>query len=148
MAVEKYGRCPCNDSWISQGYKSSSHKAIDLGWLSGYGANRPVYAWKSGTVVATGTDSAGGVYVVLRHDAGDKVWISRYWHFVKNSVVVKKGQAVKQGDKLGTRGNTGISTGVTFLSVAGISLVQSPSAVAIQRSFSISNQIYPSASFC
>ena len=112
MAVEKYGRCPCNDSWISQGYKSGSHKAIDLGWLNGYGANRPVYAWKSGTVVATGTDSAGGVYVVLRHDAGDKVWISRYWHFVKNSVVVKKGQAVKQGDKLGTRGNTGVSTGV------------------------------------
>ena len=88
MAVEKYGRCPCNDSWISQGYKSGSHKAIDLGWLNGYGANRPVYAWKSGTVVATGTDSAGGVYVVLRHDAGDKVWISRYWHFVKNSVVM------------------------------------------------------------
>ena len=111
MAVEKYGRCPCNDSWISQGFKSS-HRAIDLGWLNKYGANRPVYAWKSGTVVATGTDSAGGVYVVLRHDAGDEVWISRYWHFVKNSVVVKKGQEVKQGDKLGTRGNTGISSGV------------------------------------
>ena len=43
MAVEKYGRCPCNDSWISQGFKSS-HKAIDLGWLTKYGANRPVYA--------------------------------------------------------------------------------------------------------
>ena len=103
--------CPCDDSWVSQGYKSS-HKAIDLGWLTKYGANRPVKAWKSGTVVATGTDSAGGVYVVLQHDHEDAKWISRYWHLVKGSVVVKKGQTVKQGDKLGTRGNTGISSGV------------------------------------
>ena len=109
--MEKYGMCPCDDSWVSQGYKSS-HKAIDLGWLTKYGANRPVKAWKSGTVVATGTDSAGGVYVVLQHDHEDAKWISRYWHLVKGSVVVKKGQTVKQGDKLGTRGNTGISSGV------------------------------------
>ncbi len=110
MIIEKYGRCPCDDSWISQGYKSS-HKAIDLGWLTKYGENRPVKAWKSGTVVATGTDSAGGVYVVLQHDHEDARWISRYWHFVKGSVVVKKGQTVKQGDKLGIRGDTGISSG-------------------------------------
>lgn len=109
--MEKYGMCPCDDSWISQGYKSS-HKGIDLGYLTSYGANRPVRAWKSGTVVATGTDSAGGVYVVLQHDHDDARWISRYWHLVKGSVVVKKGQAINQGDKLGTRGDTGISSGV------------------------------------
>ena len=108
--MEKYGMCPCDDSWVSQGYKSS-HKAIDLGWLTKYGEHRPVKAWKSGTVVATGTDSAGGVYVVLQHDHDDARWISRYWHLVKGSVVVKKGQVVKQGDKLGTRGDTGISSG-------------------------------------
>lgn len=110
--AEAYGRCPCDSGWISQGYKASSHKAIDIGFLTNYGANLPVKAWKSGTVVATGTDSAGGVYVVLKHDEKDATWISRYWHFVKGSVVVKKGQQVKQGDKLGTRGNTGISSGV------------------------------------
>lgn len=111
MAIEMYGRCPCDDSWISQGYKKN-HKAIDLGFLTTYGDKRPVKAWKSGVVIATGTDSAGGVYVVLQHDDDSNRWISRYWHFVKGSVVVKKGQQVKQGDKLGTRGNTGISTGV------------------------------------
>lgn len=111
MAIEKYGRCPCDSSWVSQGYKSS-HKAVDFGWLTQYGANLPVMAWKSGVVVAAGTDSAGGVYVVLQHDDTDCVWISRYWHFKKGSVVVKKGQTVKQGDKLGLRGNTGISSGV------------------------------------
>jgi hypothetical protein len=112
MAIEKYGRCPCDSSWVSQGYKTKTHKAIDLGFLNDYGANLPVMAWKSGVVVATGTDSAGGVYVVLQHDDVDCVWITRYWHFKKGSVVVKKGQTVKQGDKLGLRGNTGISSGV------------------------------------
>ena len=111
MAIEVYGRCPCDDSWISQGFKSS-HKAIDLGWLTKYGAERPVKAWKSGVVVATGTDSAGGVYVVLKHDDVDCTWITRYWHFKKGSVIVKKGKAVVQGEILGTRGNTGVSTGV------------------------------------
>lgn len=111
MVLEVYGRCPCDSGWISQGYKSG-HLAIDIGWLTAYGAELPVKAWKSGTVVATGTDSAGGVYVVLKHEDTDCTWITRYWHFKKGSVVVKKGQEVKQGDKLGLRGNTGISSGV------------------------------------
>ena len=111
MAIEKYGMCPCDSGWVSQGYKSG-HKAIDIGWLVQYGANLPVKAWKSGVVIATGTDSAGGVYVVLQHDDIDYRWITRYWHFVKNSVKVSKGQTVTQGQVLGTRGNTGISTGV------------------------------------
>ena len=109
--MEKYGRCPCDDCHFTQGYRSG-HKANDLGFLNKYGKNRPVKAWKSGVVVATGTDSAGGVYVVLKHVHDDCVWISRYWHLVKGSVKVKKGQEVTQGQELGKRGNTGISTGV------------------------------------
>ena len=111
MVLEKYGRCPCDSSWISQAYKKKKHYAIDLGWLTKYGEHLPVKAWKSGIVVATGTDSKGGVYVVLKHEDTDCTWITRYWHFVKGSLKVKKGQTVKQGQKLGTRGNTGISTG-------------------------------------
>lgn len=111
MAIEQYWRCPCDDCWLSQGYKSS-HKAIDLGWLTKYGANRPVKAAKSGVVAAAGTDSHGGVYVVLQHDDGNYRWFSAYWHFVKGSTKVKKGQTVTQGQVLGTRGNTGISSGV------------------------------------
>lgn len=111
MAIEKYGMCPCDSGWISQGYKSG-HLAIDIGFLNQYGAKLPVKAWKSGVVVATGTDSAGGVYVVLRHDDTNCTWITRYWHFVKGSVKVKKGQTVTQGQVLGTRGNSGISSGV------------------------------------
>ncbi|MDD6467002.1 MAG: M23 family metallopeptidase [Erysipelotrichaceae bacterium] len=91
MSVELdiIGRCPCDSGWISQGFKSS-HRAIDIGWLTKYGANLPVKAWYDGTVIATGTDSAGGVYVVLKHESAKYTIITRYWHFVKGSIKVKK----------------------------------------------------------
>lgn len=109
--MEQYGRFPCDDCWLSQGFKKS-HKAIDLGWLTKYGAKRPVKAWKSGKVITNSVDSAGGVYVVMEHVNGAKKHWSAYWHLVKGSVKVKKGQTIKQGDVIGTRGNTGVSTGV------------------------------------
>lgn len=111
LTLETYGMFPCTSGWGTQAFNKKKHPAIDIGWLNKYGKHVPVVAWKSGVVVATGTDSAGGVYVVLKHDDVDCTWITRYWHFKKGSVVVKKGQTVKQGDKLGLRGNTGISTG-------------------------------------
>ena len=118
MTIEKYGMCPCDDSWGSQKYKSS-HKALDFGWLNNYGANRPVKAWKSGVVVQAGqiTETINGkkyypTVVVLKHDDGKNVWITRYWHLVKDSCKVKKGDKVVQGQVLGTRGNTGYSNGV------------------------------------
>lgn len=111
IVLEEYGRLPCDSGWGSQKCKKG-HLAIDIGWLTKYGAKLPVKAWKSGVVVATGTDSVGGVYVVLKHEDIDCLWISRYWHFVKGSIKVTKGQTVTQGQVLGTRGNSGISTGV------------------------------------
>ncbi len=110
--------CPCDDSWGSQKYKSS-HRGLDFGWLNKYGANRPVKAWKSGVVVQCGqiTETINGkkyypTVVVLKHEDEDCVWITRYWHLVKGSCKVEKGQQVKQGDILGKRGNTGYSNGV------------------------------------
>lgn len=111
LALETYGMFPCTSGWGTQAFNKKKHPAIDIGWLNKYGEHVSVVAWKSGIVVATGTDSAGGVYVVLKHEDVDCTWITRYWHFKKGSVVVKKGQEVKQGQKLGLRGNTGISTG-------------------------------------
>lgn len=118
VVLEEFGRFPCDDCWLSQGYKSS-HKAIDLGWLNKYGANRPVKAWKSGVVVQAGqiTETINGkkyypTVVVLMHEDVDCVWITRYWHLVKGSTKVKKGDTVTQGQVLGTRGNTGLSYGV------------------------------------
>lgn len=102
----EYGLFPIWSGWISQEY-SSSHKGIDIGWLMKDGENLPVRAWKSGTVIASGTDTAGGVYVVIRHE--DNQW-SGYWHLVKGSNIAN-GTVVKQGQTIGKRGNTGQSSG-------------------------------------
>lgn len=104
----EYGLFPIWSGWISQEYSASKHKGIDVGWLSKDGANLPVRAWKSGIVIASGTDAAGAYYVVIAHE--NNQW-SGYWHLVKDSNIAK-GKVVKQGDKVGIRGNTGLSSGV------------------------------------
>lgn len=118
LKLEKYWMCPCDSSWGSQGY-SGAHKALDFGWLTKYGANLPVKACKSGIVLVAGEISEtinGKKYyptvVVIMHPDIDCVWISRYWHLVKGSCKVKTGDTVVQGQIIGTRGNTGYSSGV------------------------------------
>ncbi len=103
----EYGLFPIWSGWISQEYKPGVHKGIDIGWLVADGENLPVRAWKSGTVIASGVDTEGGVYVVINHE--DNQW-SGYWHLVKGSNIAK-GTVVKQGDKVGIRGNSGLSSG-------------------------------------
>lgn len=49
-----------------------------------------------------------GNYVVVRHDDGT---YGTYWHLLPNSVPVRKGQRVRQGQILGRCGNTGNSSG-------------------------------------
>lgn len=49
-----------------------------------------------------------GNYVVIRHDDGT---YGTYWHLLHNSVSVKKGQRVRQGQSLARCGNTGNSGG-------------------------------------
>ena len=103
----EYGLFPIWSGWISQEYKTGVHKGIDIGWLVKDGEHLPCRAWKSGEVIASGTDSEGGVYVVIRHE--DNQW-SGYWHLVKGSNIAK-GTVVQQGDTVGLRGNTGLSSG-------------------------------------
>lgn len=114
------GIMPVNDGWASLKY-SPTHHGIDIGWLSKYSKNgkTQVVAWANGTVVQCGqiTERIGGrkyypTVVVLKHSMGGKTLYTRYWHLVKGSVTVKKGQKVVQGQKLGLRGNTGKSFGV------------------------------------
>lgn len=111
------GICPCDDGWGSLKY-STSHHGVDIGWLTKYGAKRPVKAWADGTVVQSGQikEKINGKWyyptvVVLKHSLGGKTIFTRYWHLVKGSAKVKKGQKVKQGQQIGVRGNTGKSGG-------------------------------------
>ena len=101
-----FGLFPIWSGWISQKF-GSSHKGIDIGFLTKDGANLPVRAWNDGTVLASGKDAEGGVYVVLKHSNGQ--WTG-YWHLIEGSNI-PKGTKVKQGDTVGIRGNTGKSGG-------------------------------------
>ncbi|MDD4027274.1 MAG: peptidoglycan DD-metalloendopeptidase family protein [Candidatus Shapirobacteria bacterium] len=89
---------------ISQRY-SWYHRAVDVANRS----NPTIVAAQGGTVTSAGWNGGGyGNYVVINHGNG---YSTLYAHMLNNSVVVKAGQVVKQGQKLGTMGSTGRSTG-------------------------------------
>jgi len=81
------------------------HQADDIANPS----NPPIVAAQTGTVVTSGWNAGGyGNYVVIDHGNGYK---TLYAHMLNNSIVVKVGQKVNQGQKIGTMGSTGRSTG-------------------------------------
>ena len=68
-----------------------------------------IVASQGGTVVTAGWNGGGyGNYVIIDHGNGFK---TLYGHMLNNSIVVKAGDVVRQGQKLGTMGSTGRSTG-------------------------------------
>ncbi|KKQ31443.1 MAG: Peptidase M23 family protein [Candidatus Shapirobacteria bacterium GW2011_GWE1_38_10] len=91
------------------------HRAVDI-------ANRgnpAIVAAATGTVVTAGWNGGGyGNYVVIDHGNGQS---TLYAHMSNNSIVVKAGDKVSQGQKIGTMGSTGRSTGthLHFEIVAG-----------------------------
>lgn len=102
-----------NGGWLrpSNGYVSSRygprwgtiHTGIDL---AGSG---DIVAAKSGTVTTVAYDAAGyGNYVIISHGNG----LSSLYAHLLNDVTVSVGQRVEQGQRLGTMGSTGFSTGV------------------------------------
>lgn len=80
------------------------HKGVDI-WAT---MGTPIVAAANGVVSATGTDNVSGygVYVDIDHNYGFK---TRYAHLQRSSVV--EGEEVVQGQRIGTMGNTGLSTG-------------------------------------
>ena len=79
------------------------HKGIDLStWRSG----DPIYATASGQIVTVAYDAGYGNNVIVKHKHG---MYTRYAHM--NTVSVQKGQFIEQNDRIGTIGNTGVTTG-------------------------------------
>lgn len=78
------------------------HRGID------YAASRgtPVYSAGSGRVIISGYNKPSGNYVVIQHSNNIQ---TKYLHL--NKRLVKKGQRVKQKQKIGTVGSTGYATG-------------------------------------
>ncbi|MFN3233364.1 MAG: peptidoglycan DD-metalloendopeptidase family protein [Alphaproteobacteria bacterium] len=82
--------------------KWASHSGVDLagGWKA------PVLAGAAGTVTQVGWSGAYGRMVEVDHGNG---FVTRYGHL--REFLVKEGQVVQTGDKVGLMGNSGRSTG-------------------------------------
>lgn len=96
---------------ITTGYQyrwGQFHAAIDI--YVGFGS--PIYAANNGTVYAVGSgcvrgdtscNQTRGNYIIINHNIGG--YYTQYMHL--NTVLVKPGQTVSRGQKIGTMGNTG-----------------------------------------
>jgi murein DD-endopeptidase MepM/ murein hydrolase activator NlpD len=104
------------------------HKGIDIAGPPGL----PVVASANGKVVEMGYDPGYGFYVFLRHKYGFR---TRYSHL--QNISVTEGQEVVQGDRIGTLGNTGISTGphLDFIVMLGTDVVDPAAFLKITNSF-------------
>ncbi|ACS85928.1 murein DD-endopeptidase MepM [Musicola paradisiaca] len=78
------------------------HRGVDFSMPVG----TPVLAAGDGEVVVAERDSEAGNYIAIRHG---RQYTTRYMHMTR--LLVKPGQRVKRGDRIGLSGNTGRSTG-------------------------------------
>ena len=84
------------------GYKQM-HKGVDIAAQPG----TPIIAPAKGKVIFAGWDSGGlGNLVVIEHGYG---FVTRHGHMSK--LLVKRGQEIGRGDRIGLMGSTGYSTG-------------------------------------
>ena len=98
-----------NFMWPTTGHISQKfywyHRAVDI-------ASRDapnIVASQGGTVITAGWNGGGyGNYVIIDHGNG---YETLYGHMLDKSIVVKPGDRVKQGQKIGILGSTGRSTG-------------------------------------
>ncbi|MGO2111649.1 MAG: M23 family metallopeptidase [Pseudoclavibacter sp.] len=88
---------------------SSNHRGLDFGAATG----TPVGSIAGGIVVeAVYTNGSGlGLHVVIEHQIDGQTVQSVYGHLDYQSITVAVGDEVKAGDRIGSVGNTGASTG-------------------------------------
>ncbi|WP_149194684.1 M23 family metallopeptidase [Luteimonas suaedae] len=98
---------PCNQTWSGQTRTNHNpQRSIDFNRSNDLGD--PVVASAAGTVsvVRNLGNTSYGKYVVINHGSG---WTSYYAHL--NSFAVSVGQRVSRGQRIGTVGSTGGSSG-------------------------------------
>ena len=78
------------------------HSGVDLGAVK----NTPIYAINDGIVLRAGVARGYGNYIVIDHKNGLK---SAYAHM--STMLIRKGDKVTKGDKIGLVGMTGTATG-------------------------------------
>ncbi|MEN5015236.1 murein DD-endopeptidase MepM [Erwinia sp. Eh17-17] len=82
--------------------RMAPHKGVDFAIPLG----TPVLAVGDGEVIVSKRSGGAGNYIAIRHG---RQYMTRYMHLKK--LLVKPGQKVKRGDRIGLTGNTGRSTG-------------------------------------
>lgn len=87
------------------GQRQSFHQGIDIAKVG----NVSVVAAAAGTVTRVGPLGTYGNVVMIVHNVGGKTYETNYAHL--HSYVVKVGDKVKQGQRIGRMGTTGNSTG-------------------------------------
>lgn len=113
-ARKRFLRSPVEYTRISSGFSPSRFHPIDkvhkphrgIDYAAPIGT--PVYATADGTVSKFGKNRLNGNYVFLKHD---RVYATKYLHLHRIDPSVKKGAEVKQGQRIGSVGSTGVSTG-------------------------------------
>lgn len=102
----KNGTKRCTSDYKTRNPERPKHNGMDL--ISNSGLNNYIVAIDFGTVKSTGYDPSAGYYVNIKHENN---YVSVYYHMLKNSIPVKKGDKVNKGDRIGTMGSTGQATG-------------------------------------
>lgn len=106
------------------------HKGIDIAGPLGL----PILASANGRVIESGYDrnSGYGNYVIIEHKYGFK---TRYSHMASRLVTI--GDVISQGDRVGTLGNTGISSGahLDFQIMLGTEVLDPTSFLSIKNTF-------------
>lgn len=99
---------PVNEINIRQTY-SSSHKAVDLGWTDSVGENQPVYAVARGEIIYVYKQPKGGWVIRIYHKEIN--CITEYAHLKDNSIKVKVGTKILEGEQIAKMGATGQVSG-------------------------------------
>lgn len=103
---KKISTCyPTKSKYISSKYGNRSlgwHRGIDIAGKY----KDPIYAYKDGKVIEAKNSGSYGNMILIQHGDGIK---TRYAHMSK--ILVKVGQNVNCGQKIGLMGSTGRSTG-------------------------------------
>ncbi len=105
--TKEFGR----SSARAPGSSIQSHSGIDITWDEG----TPVLATADGTIEESRFNKELGQYVVIDHQNGYK---TRYAHLqtpaqMKEKITLKRGQAIKRGEIIGSIGRTGINIDTT-----------------------------------
>ena len=99
----------CGQTWTYSTYSGHNYNALDwVRWDNGATAGASALAAAAGTVTtsAIGWNGGAGNMIVVDHGGG---WTTHYFHL--NALSVSVGTQVAQGQKIGTVGTTGDSSG-------------------------------------